>query len=795
MIQITNQGNAVVIEFNDNDKYLHNGTIEIGSNELIVLVDESDMATFMRAANGDVLFSQLVNQITINGQAVTKDNIIETFASIGYNPGGGGGGGAVNSVNGKTGTVVLTANDVNAYTKTETDNKIAQSVPTKTSDLTNDSGFITQETQANWGETDSTSPAYIQNKPNLAAVATSGSYNDLSNKPTIPEQVQANWNESDSTSKAFIQNKPTIPTKTSDLTNDSGFVAGSSLATVATSGDYDDLANKPSIPTKTSDLTNDSGFLVQNDLTDYATKAEVPQNTSDLNNDSGFITSLVSNLTNYYLKTETYSKTEVDNLIGQIAQFHIQVVQTLPTQDIDTHTIYLVPNADGQTHTEYIYVNGDWEVIGNTDIDLSQYALKSELPTALSDLTNDVGFITSAALANYYTKTEVNGLIPTKTSDLTNDSGFVTTADITKVTDHSVDGPDSQGIQKVLMMPKINGVVVTQYNTPKEFTLATPEDIPTKTSDLTNDSGFIDDVSGLATKQEISDMLTKTEAADTYQAKGNYVVDASYVHTDNNFTTAEKTKLNGIESGAEVNVQADWNESDVTSDAYIANKPTIPTATSDLTNDSNFVVDANYVHTDNNFTSTEKTKLSGIESGAQVNVKPNWNAESGSDAEILNKPTLAAVATSGDYEDLSNKPTIPAAQVQSDWSQSDSTALDYIKNKPTLFSGDYNDLSNKPTIPTALADLTSDATHRVVTDTEKSTWNGKQNSLVSGTNIKTINNQSILGSGNITIGGEVDTAMSDSSTNAVQNRVIKAYVDGLVGDINTVLDSINGEVI
>jgi len=333
-------------------------------------------------------------------------------------------------------------------------------------------------------------------------------------------------------------------------------------------------------------------------------------------------------------------------------------------------------------------------------------------------------------------------------------------------------------------MPKINGVVVTQYNTPKEFTLATPSDIPTKTSDLTNDSGFINDVSGLATKQEISDMLTKTEAADTYQAKGNYVVDASYVHTDNNFTTAEKTKLSGIESGAEVNVQADWNESDVTSDAYIANKPTIPTATSDLTNDSNFVVDANYVHTDNNFTSTEKTKLSGIESGAQVNVKPNWNAASGSDAEILNKPTLAAVATSGDYEDLTNKPTIPAAQIQSDWSQSDSTALDYIKNKPT--------------IPTALADLTDDATHRVVTDTEKSTWSGKQDALVSGTNIKTINNESILGSGNITIqggGGTVDTAMSDSSTNAVQNRVIKAYVDGLVGDINTVLDSINGEVI
>lgn len=41
----------------------------------------------------------------------------------------------------------------------------------------------------------------------------------------------------------------------------------SSLATVATSGDYDDLLNKPTIPTKTSDLTNDSGFI---------TSAQVP---------------------------------------------------------------------------------------------------------------------------------------------------------------------------------------------------------------------------------------------------------------------------------------------------------------------------------------------------------------------------------------------------------------------------------------------------------------------------------------------------------------------------------------
>lgn len=88
----------------------------------------------------------------------------------------------------------------------------------------------------------------------------------------------------------------------------------------------------------------------------------------------------------------------------------------------------------------------------------------------------------------------------------------------------------------------------------------------------------------------------------------------------NDYTTADKDKLAGIAAGAEVNVQSDWNVSDNTSDAFIKNKPTVPSATSQLTNDSNFVSDANYVHTDNNFTTAEKTKLTGIEDGAQVNI-------------------------------------------------------------------------------------------------------------------------------------------------------------------------------
>ncbi len=64
------------------------------------------------------------------------------------------------------------------------------------------------------------------NVADLATVATSGSYNDLTNKPTIPSaQVNSDWNATSGVAR--ILNKPTIPTKTSQLTNDSWFITSS----------------------------------------------------------------------------------------------------------------------------------------------------------------------------------------------------------------------------------------------------------------------------------------------------------------------------------------------------------------------------------------------------------------------------------------------------------------------------------------------------------------------------------------------------------------------------------------
>lgn len=153
-------------------------------------------------------------------------------------------------------------------------------IPTKLSQLENDMGFGS----GSGGVITSISWTNITDKPNFATVATSGSYNDLSNKPTIPKvynktlTIQKNGTNVatfTSNSNTDVTANITVPTKTSDLTNDSGFITGISwdkvtnkptLATVATSGSYTDLSNTPTIPTKVSQLENDTGFI--NALTD-----------------------------------------------------------------------------------------------------------------------------------------------------------------------------------------------------------------------------------------------------------------------------------------------------------------------------------------------------------------------------------------------------------------------------------------------------------------------------------------------------------------------------------------------
>lgn len=136
-----------------------------------------------------------------------------------------------------------------------------------------------------------------------------------------------------------------------------------------------------------------------------------------------FITKSVNDLVNYYKKSETYTKAEVNGLIGAIKQFTYRVVSSLPTASESTmYIIYLIPSSNASTQNvkdEFITIqNGSsysWEQIGSTKIDLSGYSTTEEMNAAITSALN-------TALSDYYDKTATDHLLAAKanTTDLEN---------------------------------------------------------------------------------------------------------------------------------------------------------------------------------------------------------------------------------------------------------------------------------------------------------------------------------------------------------------------------------------
>ena len=178
--------------------------------------------------------------------------------------------------------------------------------------------------------------------------------------------------------------------------------------------DYEDLDNLPKVNNVTLTGNKSLSDLGIQPAGDYALESEIP----DVSN---FITKSVDDLVNYYKKSETFTKQEVNNLISAITTLGIRVVQTLPTEDISTTTIYFVPKTTAGTndvYDEYIYVSNAWEHIGSTDIDLSGYQTKIDSTNKLSsdlvdDTNNNNKFVTSSEKTTWSAKyTKPSGGIP-----------------------------------------------------------------------------------------------------------------------------------------------------------------------------------------------------------------------------------------------------------------------------------------------------------------------------------------------------------------------------------------------
>ncbi len=125
----------------------------------------------------------------------------------------------------------------------------------------------------------------------------------------------------------------------------------------------------------------------------------------------------VTDLINYYDKSQVYTKPEVRALIGSINTLTIEVVSELPTSEISTTTIYFVgPKPGTNNYDEYVYVGGNWVQIGDTTIDLSNYVTSANLTTVLQDYYTKSQADT--LFDNYYDKDAVDDLLDTKQNTL-----------------------------------------------------------------------------------------------------------------------------------------------------------------------------------------------------------------------------------------------------------------------------------------------------------------------------------------------------------------------------------------
>lgn len=541
-------------------------------------------------------------------------------------------------------------------------------------------------------------------------------------------------------------------------------------------------------------------------------------------------------------------------------------------QDVLVESVNLVPEKVSE-----LVNDSQYQTKANLDTALASKADASSIPTKVSQLANDSGFMTSTEVStNYATKAE----IPTKTSQLTNDSQYQTKANldtalatkadksslaskqdklvsgtnIKTVNDQSILGSGNISIESTSIT--VDSALSTTSENPVQNkvvtkalqTKANASDIPTKVSQLENDSKFATQTAvatGLATKAD-KDSLTSLEGsvstlettvenqdksiianAQAIQNKQDKLESGVNIKTINNQSLLGSGNIS-IEGGGGSTIVVDDALSDTsenpvqnkvittrvtsieTSLASKANASDIPTKVSQLENDSTYQTKANL-----------DTALADYAKTSDVNSKNTLQ-----DTAIQNN-TDAIATINQTLESKADTSAIPTkvSQLENDSGFATTTnvsATYATKESVTALTAEVANKANASDIPTKTSQLENDSTYQTKAnlDTALESYaktsdvnsknalqdeaiQGKQDKLVSGTNIKTINNQSLLGEGNISIESgtsiTVDNALSTTSENPVQNKVITTKVNSLETSLGskasqTDLDSLSSTV-
>lgn len=275
----------------------------------------------------------------------------------------------------------------------------------------------------------------------------------------------------------------------------------------------------------------------------------------------------------------------------------------------------------------------------------------------------------------------------------------------------------------------------------------------------TSEKGATNGVAGLDENKKVSKSNLPTDT----------VYDNNYVHTDNNFTTAMKNKLDSVEEGAEPNkieiIQR--NGSVLPINNKIVNVE-VPTKTSDLTNDNGFI---------SSIPVASDTMLGGIKVGENLSITADG---------VLS----AKGGGTTDYSVLLNKPVLNTANTKSLAIDSNETINGIVSLHKISKTGSYEDLLNKPTIPTKTSDLTNngDGTtgSKYITNSDLNTeLESKQDKITGGattivTNDLTVN-RALVSNAN----GKV--AVSNTTSTEL------GYLSGARSNLQTQIDAITTE--
>lgn len=541
---------------------------------------------------------------------------------------------------------------------------VSISIPNKTSDLTNDSGFISSETDPIFGASaaNNITNSDITNWNNKSDF--SGDYNDLTNKPTIP----------------------VVPTNISAFTNDVGYLTShQSLANYATityvDEELEDKADEIDLTTHTSD---NNIHVTTNDKTNWNNKSEVNFNRSlTTGTQIGSIT-INGTITEIYAPTAGTSITNYYRLAIDSSNSHKVKIQ-VSTDNQNWSDVNAVITADTT------YSAGDNIInINNNEISVDE----SEI--SYNNISDTPNLATIATTGNFNdltnTPTTLNGYGITD-ANITNGVITLGNTTITPLTSHQdISGKVDKIIGKGLSTNDLTDSLKSNYDIAYNHSQSTHAPIdaeknvqsdwnettttndsfiknkPTNVSSFTNDAGYLtqhQDISGKANIDDLADVATSGSYNDLSNTPTIPIVnDAILTITQGNIS---ETFTANASTNKTITLEAPITYTGGTA-INIDNEHTISIVSSDIS--------YNDISNTPNFKTINSNSIIGSGNiSIQENIKSDWNANVGTNAEILNKPTLSTVATSGSYEDLSNKPTI--------------------------FSGDYNDLTNKPTIPAA----------------------------------------------------------------------------------------------